>query len=97
MMRKAVVVAAMCAMCAAVFAGAPVELVNAGFEQTGKGGYPVGWSRHPNWHGERAGHNGSGGRVRAGVGKDEGGGVRGEEVRAGASFRREACRGCRRD
>ena len=63
MMRKAVVVAAMCAMCAAVFAGAPVELVNAGFEQTGKGGYPVGWSRHPNWHGERAGHNGSGGLV----------------------------------
>ena len=51
-------------MCvAAVFAGAPVELVNAGFEKTGKDGYPVGWSRHPNWHGERAGHNGSGGLV----------------------------------
>ena len=51
MMRKAVVVTAMCAMCAAAFAGAPVELVNAGFEKTGKDGYPVGWSRHPNWHG----------------------------------------------
>ena len=51
-------------MCvAAVFAGVPVELVNAGFEKTGKDGYPVGWSRHPNWHGERAGHNGSGGLV----------------------------------
>ena len=63
MMRKTVVVVAMCAMCAVAFAGAPVELVNAGFEKTGKDGYPVGWSRHPNWHGERAGHNGSGGLV----------------------------------
>ena len=55
------VAVAMCA--AAVFAGAPVELDNAGFEKTGKDGYPVGWSRHPDWHGERAGHNGSGGLV----------------------------------
>ena len=55
---------AMVASCAvSVFAGAPVELKNAGFEEVGKGGYPVGWSRHPNWHGERAGHNGSGGLV----------------------------------
>ena len=55
---------ALCALCAAVlFAGTPVTLENAGFEKTGKDGYPVGWSRHPNWHGERAGHNGSGGLV----------------------------------
>ena len=47
----------------AVFAGAPVAIENAGFEKVGKNGYPVGWSRHPNWHGERAGHNGSGGLV----------------------------------
>ncbi len=44
-------------------AGKPVELVNAGFEQVDKSGQPVGWSRHPNWHGEKAGHNGSGGFV----------------------------------
>ena len=55
---------ALCALCAAVLsAGTPVTLENAGFEKTGKDGYPVGWSRHPNWHGERAGHNGSGGLV----------------------------------
>ena len=54
----------MCALCTAVLsAGTPVILTNAGFEKTGKDGYPVGWSRHPNWHGERAGHNGSGGLV----------------------------------
>ena len=59
-----VVAAAFCALCAGVvFAGAPVELKNAGFEEVGKNGYPVGWSRHPDWHGERAGHNGSGGLV----------------------------------
>ena len=64
MVKRREVAAALGAMCAAlVFAGAPVELVNAGFEKTGKDGYPVGWSRHPNWHGERAGHNGSGGLV----------------------------------
>ena len=65
MKRKGVAAAAaICAACvSAVFAGAPVELVNAGFEKTGKDGYPVGWSRHPDWHGERAGHNGSGGLV----------------------------------
>ena len=56
--------AAFCALCASVgFAGEVVELKNAGFEETGKGKYPVGWSRHPDWHGERAGHNGSGGLV----------------------------------
>ena len=55
---------ALCVLCAAVLsAGTPVTLENAGFEKTGKDGYPVGWSRHPNWHGERAGHNGSGGLV----------------------------------
>ena len=47
----------------AAFAGEPVELKNAGFHQTdGKGG-AVGWSHHPNWHAEKAGHNGSGGLV----------------------------------
>ena len=60
----AAVVAATYALCAAVlYAGTPVVIENAGFEKTGKDGYPVGWSRHPNWHGERAGHNGSGGLV----------------------------------
>ena len=45
------------------FAGTPVELKNAGFHQTdGKGG-AVGWSHHPNWHAEKAGHNGSGALV----------------------------------
>ena len=45
------------------FAGKPVELKNAGFHQTdGKGG-AVGWTHHPNWHAEKAGHNGSGGMV----------------------------------
>ena len=66
MMRcnPAVVVAAACALCTAVLsAGTPVALENAGFEKTDKDGYPVGWSRHPDWHGERAGHNGSGGLV----------------------------------
>ena len=59
-----VVVAAKCALCAAVLsAGTPVAIENAAFEKTGKDGYPVGWSRHPDWHGERAGHNGSGGLV----------------------------------
>ena len=47
----------------AVFAGTPVELTNAGFHETdGKGG-AVGWSHHPNWHAEKAGHNGSGALV----------------------------------
>ena len=52
---------AVCGLIAgAVFAGAPVELKNAGFHETdGKGG-AVGWSAHPNWHAEKAGHNGSG-------------------------------------
>ena len=50
-------------MAEVVFAGAPVELKNAGFHQTdGKGG-AVGWSHHPNWHAEKAGHNGSGALV----------------------------------
>lgn len=51
------------ALCAAAFAGKPVELVNSAFEQVDEKGVPVGWSRHPNWHAERAGHNGSGGYV----------------------------------
>ena len=55
---------ALCALCTfAGTAGEVVELRNAGFEETGKNKYPVGWSRHPDWHGERAGHNGSGGLV----------------------------------
>ena len=57
----AMVMVASCAV--SVLAGTPITLENAGFEKVGKNGYPVGWSRHPNWHGERAGHNGSGGLV----------------------------------
>ena len=50
-------------MAGVVFAGVPLELKNAGFHQTdGKGG-AVGWSPHPNWHAEKAGHNGSGALV----------------------------------
>ena len=44
-------------------AGGVVELRNASFEHVGTNGYPVGWSACPNWHGERIGHNGSGGMV----------------------------------
>ena len=59
-----IMMTAVCALSAATaFAGATVELKNAGFEETDRNGYPVGWSRHPSWHGERAGHNGSGGLV----------------------------------
>ena len=47
----------------AAFAGGVVELRNSSFEQVGTNGYPVGWSKCPNWHGERIGHNGSGGMV----------------------------------
>ena len=59
-MMKMIVLAA-CGLFSGVgFAGAPVELKNGGFHQTdGKGG-AVGWSHHPNWHAEKAGHNGSG-------------------------------------
>ena len=61
---KSVCAALGVALVACAFAaGRPVELVNAGFEQVDKKGQPVGWSRHPTWHGERAGHNGSGGFV----------------------------------
>ena len=46
----------------ALFAGTPVEIVNAGFEQTGADGAAIGWSAHPNWRVVRgAGHNGSNG------------------------------------
>ena len=45
------------------WAGKPVEIQNSAFEQVGKDGVPVGWRAHPNWHAERAGHNGSGGYV----------------------------------
>ena len=45
------------------FAGMPVELKNAGFHQTDGNGGAVGWSHHPNWHAEKAGHNGSGALV----------------------------------
>ena len=59
-----IMMTAVCALSAATaFAGATVDLKNAGFEETDRNGYPVGWSRHPSWHGERAGHNGSGGLV----------------------------------
>ena len=63
---KKILVAQLCMVVAlpALFAaGKPLELKNAGFEQVDKRGYPVGWSRHANWHGEKAGHNGSGGFV----------------------------------
>ena len=46
-----------------VFSGVPVELKNAGFHQTDGNGGAVGWSHHPNWHAEKAGHNGSGALV----------------------------------
>jgi hypothetical protein len=44
-------------------AGGVVEINNASFEQVGANGYPKGWSECRNWHGERNGHNGSGGIV----------------------------------
>ena len=47
----------------ALFAKGVVEIRNAAFEQVGTNGYPVGWNASPNWHGERIGHNGSGGLV----------------------------------
>ena len=60
---KRIVFAACGLIAGAVFAGVPVELKNAGFHQTdGKGG-AIGWSHHPNWHAEKAGHNGSGALV----------------------------------
>ena len=55
----------------AAFSGNLVEVVNAGFEKVDKDGYPSSWSRHPNWHGERAGHNGSGGLVFECAGAEE--------------------------
>ena len=58
--QKRIVLAACGLLAGAVFAGAPVELKNAGFHQTDGKGRAVGWSRHPNWHAEKAGHNGSG-------------------------------------
>ena len=61
-MRKGIVIFGGALFAAGMmFAGAPVELENPGFHQTdGKGG-AVGWTAHPNWHAEKAGHNGSGG------------------------------------
>ncbi len=44
-------------------AGNVVDIKNAAFERTESDGYPSGWSRGANWHGERSGHNGSGGIV----------------------------------
>lgn len=41
----------------------PQEVKNAGFEVVDKDGYPSGWRRHKDWHGERCGHNGSGAMV----------------------------------
>ena len=40
-----------------------VDIKNASFEQVGADGRPKGWSECRNWHGERNGHNGSGGIV----------------------------------
>lgn len=62
-MKKYLICTAMAACAAITYAGKPVELVNAGFEQVDKKDVPVGWSKHRNWHAERAGHNGSGGYV----------------------------------
>ena len=60
---KRIIFAACGLFAGAALAGVPVELKNAGFHQTdGKGG-AVGWSHHPNWHAEKAGHNGSGALV----------------------------------
>ena len=53
----------LCLALAVTAFGGPIPIENAGFEVVDGKGYPVGWSRHPNWHGERAGHNGSGGFV----------------------------------
>lgn len=62
-MKKIVLVSCVVLVAGAVFAGVPVELTNAGFHETdGKGG-AVGWTAHPNWHAEKAGHNGSGALV----------------------------------
>ncbi|MBQ3287881.1 MAG: hypothetical protein IJH50_00550 [Kiritimatiellae bacterium] len=62
-MKKTVLISGVFLAAGAAFAGAPVELKNAGFHQTdGKGG-AVEWSHHPNWHAEKAGHNGSGALV----------------------------------
>ena len=59
-MKSIVLLAVAGLMAVEMFAGEPVELKNAGFHQTdGKGG-AVCWSHHPNWHAEKAGHNGSG-------------------------------------
>ena len=55
--------AALMVMAWTALAGKPVELRNPAFEQIGKDGMPTGWSKHPNWHAERSGHNGSGGYV----------------------------------
>ena len=49
--------------CLLAFSMAYADLENPGFEVVGKDGFPIGWSRHPDWHGERIGHNGSGGLV----------------------------------
>ena len=61
--KKRIAVIAALTAGAVLAAGYPVALRNAGFHETdGKGG-AVGWSAHPNWHAEAAGHNGSGGIV----------------------------------
>lgn len=64
-MKKAVKITIGIAL-AAVFqsmAAGVVDIRNAAFEQTDPDGYPVGWKKLKNWHGERSGHNGSGGIV----------------------------------
>lgn len=48
---------------AAFAAMVPVEVKNSGFELVDKKGYPTGWRKHRDWHGEKRGHNGSGGIV----------------------------------
>ena len=56
-------VVAIAALFSVFAAEVPLEIKNAGFETVGKDGFPVGWSKHKDWHGERCGHNGSGGMV----------------------------------
>ena len=63
-MEKNVFVVLLSSLGFGLFAGTPVEIVNAGFEQTAADGAAIGWTAHPNWRVVRgAGHNGSNGIV----------------------------------
>ena len=67
-MKKRVLSLSAAALAAIAFvwqsmAAGVVSIRNAAFEQVDANGYPVGWEKKANWHGERIGHNGSGGIV----------------------------------